>query len=64
MHRHSALETIYKVGKYSSSEKQSLTFKELKSLEIPQLPILKKQFFSTIFIKLAIQKLLKKKKIL
>ena len=34
MHRHSALETIYKVGKYSSSEKQSLTFKELKSLEI------------------------------
>ena len=32
MHRHSALETIYKVGKYSSSEKQSLTFKELKSL--------------------------------
>ena len=31
MHRHSGLETIYKVGKYSSSEKQSLTFKELKS---------------------------------
>ena len=37
MHRHSALETIYKVGKYSSSEKQSLTFKELKSLEILQI---------------------------
>ena len=37
MHRHSALETIYKVGKYSSSEKQSLTFKELKSLEIFQI---------------------------
>ena len=37
MHRHSALETIYKVGKYSSSEKQSLTFKELTSLEILQI---------------------------
>ena len=37
MHRHSALETLYKVGKYSISEKQSLTFKEIKSLEILQI---------------------------
>ena len=37
MHRHSALETLYKVGKYSISEKQSLKFKELKSLEIMQI---------------------------
>ncbi len=37
MHRHSALETFYKVGKYSTNEKQSLTFKELKSLEILQI---------------------------
>ncbi len=37
MHRHSALETLYKVGKYSTNEKQSLTFKELKSLEILQI---------------------------
>ena len=37
MFRHSALDTIYKVGKYSSSKKQSLTFKELKSLEILQI---------------------------
>ena len=37
MHRHSALETIYKVGKYSSSEKQSLTIKVLNSLEILQI---------------------------
>ncbi len=34
MHRHSALETIYRDGKYSSRGKQSLTFKELQSLEI------------------------------
>ena len=37
MHRHSALETLYKVGKYSTSEKQSLIFKELKNLEILQI---------------------------
>ena len=37
MLRHSALDKIYKVGKYSSSKKQSLTFKELKSLEILQI---------------------------
>ena len=37
MLRHSALGTLYKVGKYSTSEKQSLTFKELKNLEILQI---------------------------
>ncbi len=37
MHRHSALETLYKVGKFSTNEKQFLTFKELKSLEILQI---------------------------
>ena len=37
MHRHSALEALYKIGKCSTSEKQSLTFKELKSLEILQI---------------------------
>ena len=37
MFRHSALDIIYKVGKYSSSKKKSLTFKELKSLEILQI---------------------------
>ena len=37
MHRHSALETLYKVGKYSTSERQSLTFKELKNLQILQI---------------------------
>ena len=37
MHRHSALEALYKIGKCSTREKQSLTFKELKSLEIMQI---------------------------
>ena len=37
MHRHSALEGFYKIGKYSTSEKQSLIFKELKNLEIMQI---------------------------
>ena len=37
MHRHSALEALYKIGKCSTSEKQSLTFKELKNLEIMQI---------------------------
>ena len=37
MRRHSALETLNKVGKYSISEKQTLTFKELKNLEIMQI---------------------------
>ena len=37
MHRHSALEALYKIGKCSTNEKQSLTFKELKSLEIMQI---------------------------
>ncbi len=37
MHRHSALDTLYKVGKYSTNVEQSLTFKELKSLEILQI---------------------------
>ena len=37
MLRHSALETLYKVGKYSTSAKQSLTFKEVKNIEITQI---------------------------
>ena len=37
MLRHSALETLYKVGKYSTHEKHSLTFKEIKNLEITQI---------------------------
>ena len=37
MLRHSALETLYKVGKYSTSAKQSLTFKEIKNIEITQI---------------------------
>tara|TARA_E500000178_G_scaffold92860_1_gene91822 strand:- start:863 stop:1426 length:564 start_codon:yes stop_codon:yes gene_type:complete len=37
MHRHSALETLYKVGKYPTNVKQHLTLKELKSLEILQI---------------------------
>ena len=37
MHRHSALEALYNIGKCSTNEKQSLTFKELKSLEIMQI---------------------------
>ena len=37
MLRHSALETLYKVGKYSTHEKNSLTFKEIKNLEITQI---------------------------
>ena len=37
MLRHSALETLYKVGKYSTHEKHSLIFKEIKNLEITQI---------------------------
>ena len=37
MLRHSALENLYKVGKYSTHEKHSLIFKEIKSLEITQI---------------------------
>ena len=37
MLRHSALETNYKVGKYSTHKKYSLTFKEIKNLEITQI---------------------------
>ena len=37
MLRHSALETLYKVGKYSTHEKNSLTFKEIKNLKITQI---------------------------
>tara|TARA_Y100000590_G_C15634980_1_gene982592 strand:+ start:654 stop:1217 length:564 start_codon:yes stop_codon:yes gene_type:complete len=37
MLRHSALETLYKVRKYSTSAKKSLTFKEIKNIEITQI---------------------------
>tara|TARA_B100001540_G_scaffold50876_1_gene45935 strand:+ start:196 stop:759 length:564 start_codon:yes stop_codon:yes gene_type:complete len=37
MLRHSALETFYKVGKYSTNKKQSLTLKEITNLEIMQI---------------------------
>jgi len=37
MLRHSSLETLYKVGKNSTHEKNSLTFKEIKNLEITQI---------------------------
>ena len=37
MLRHSALETLYKVGKYSTSAKKSLTFKEIKNIKITQI---------------------------
>ena len=37
MLRHSALDTLYKVGKYSRHEKHSLEFKEIKNLEITQI---------------------------
>ena len=35
MLRHSALETLYKVGKYSTHEKHSLKFKEILGSELP-----------------------------
>ena len=37
MLRHSALETLYKVGKYYTHEKHSLIFKEIKNLESTQI---------------------------
>ena len=37
MLRHSALETFYKIRKYSTSAKKSLTFKEIKNIEITQI---------------------------
>ena len=37
MLRHSALEANYNVGKFSNSKKQTLTFKEIKNLEITQI---------------------------
>ena len=50
MLRHSALDILYKVGKYSKHEKHSLEFKEIKNLNLD----IYKENFGRIEIKIGI----------